>query len=481
MKHSRRFRRAGLALHPAAWTFSAVILAGCTQFSSDAGMSGLNQVTQDRLQARSQWARTPEEQASVRKEVDALLARPLTAEDAVQIALLNNRRMQAEFAELRIAEADLVQAGRLPNPRFSTTRTRSADSFKYETSLTFPILGLVTLPAALKMERHRLDSVRLQVTDRVLQLAARTREAYLEAVEAEATLRYYAGVQEAADATAELARRMEKAGNYSRLDRLREQAFQLDVATEVSRATSGRAAARERLVRLLGLDDGTRLALPSQLPGLPEQAAALSELERFALDHRIDIQAARREAAGTAASLGLVKVTRFVNALELGPATVLEQGDATKKGYEISVELPLFDWGGSRVTRAEAVYMQAVNRVSQVAVDARSEVRENHARYVAAWETARRYRDEVVPLRQSISEEQLLRYNGMLVSVFELMADARDQMAAAQGYAQALREFWQAESALRESLGGRLPAPTLSARAPATATKAQAGHDHSGD
>ncbi|MBL8535665.1 MAG: TolC family protein [Betaproteobacteria bacterium] len=481
MKHSRRFRRAGFALHPVAWTFSAMVLAGCTQFSSDAGMSGLNEIAQDRLQARSQWARTPEEQASVRKEVDALLARPLTAEDAIQIALLNNRRLQAQFVDLRIAEADLVQAGRLPNPRFSTTRTRSADSFKYETSLTFPILGVVTMPAALKLERRRLEAVRLQVADRLLQLAGQTRQAYLEAVEAEAAQRYFEGVHEAAEATAELARRMEKAGNFSRLDRLREQAFQLDVATELSRAKAGRAVARERLVRLLGLDDGGRLVLPSQLPGLPGQAAALSELEPFALDHRIDIQAARREAEGTAASLGLVKVTRFVNALELGPATVLEQGDATKKGYEISVELPLFDWGGSRVARAEAVYMQAVHRVSQVAVDARSEVRENHARYVAAWETAKRYRDEVVPLRQSISDEQLLRYNGMLVSVFELMSDARDQMAAAQGYARALSDFWQAESALRESLGGRLPTPTLSARASAPVTTAPAGHGPSGD
>ena len=149
-----------------------------------------------------------------------------------------------------------------------------------------------------------------------------------------------------------------------------------------------------------------------------------------------------------------------MNALELGPATVLEQGDAAKKGYQISVELPLFDWGTSRVARAEAIYMRAVARVAEVALDARSEVREVHASYEAAWDVADRYGRTVVPVAGRISDESLRRYNGMLISVFELLADAREQVRAAQGFNEALRDFWLAEADLRLALGGRLSVPT---------------------
>jgi outer membrane protein TolC len=183
----------------------------------------------------------------------------------------------------------------------------------------------------------------------------------------------------------------------------------------------------------------------------------MPDLESFALTRRLDLLAARRQAEATAASLGLVRATRFVNVLELGPATVLEAGEQAKKGYTISIELPLFDWGDSRVARAEAVYMQTLEQVAQVALEARSEVREAHAAYANEWEVATRYRDEIVPLRRTISEEHLLRYNGMLIGVFDLMADARDQIAAAQGYLDALRDFWLAEAALQQALGGRLP------------------------
>ena len=169
------------------------------------------------------------------------------------------------------------------------------------------------------------------------------------------------------------------------------------------------------------------------------------------------------------------RTTRFINALEVGPATLLEHGEPIKKGYEISVELPLFDWGGSRVARAEAVYMQSVERVAEIAVNARSEVREAYATYRNAWTVAKRYRDEIVPLRKKISDEHLLRYNGMLIGVFELLADARTQIASVNASIEALRDFWIAQADLDMALIGN---PSLAAAAgPAMAAEAAgAGH-----
>jgi outer membrane protein TolC len=436
----------------------ALALGGCVSFSRDGGFETPSKVASERLGKRLIWARTEDDRTAVRREVDALLARPLTVDDAVQIALLNNRGLQALYYNLGIAEADVVQAGRLQNPRYSTSRTRSDVDFKYETALTINIINLLTRPLALKLERERFGAVQREVADEVLRLALETRRAWYRAVAADETARYYEQVLEAAAASAELARRMTRAGNLSRRDHMREQLFYADAAAQLSRARSGALAAREDLTRLMGLwGASASFTLPERLPALPPAAAQFEELEAFAMRERLDIQAGKANSQAVARALGLTRATRFINLLELGPATVMEQDTPIKKGFELVIEVPIFDWGSARVARAEAQYMQALERVANTAVNARSEVRVSYAAYRDAYEVARHYRDEIVPLRKQLSEENLLRYNGMLISVFELLADAREQVLAVHGYIDALRVYWLAQTDLQQALGGRLP------------------------
>src|SRR5690606_20874189 len=159
------------------------------------------------------------------------------------------------------------------------------------------------------------------------------------------------------------------------------------------------------------------------------------------------------------------RTTRFVNVLELGLVRNSSNEAPTQRGWEIEFELPLFDWSGARVAHAEAIYMQALDRAAQVAIDARSEVREAYGAYRSAFDIARHHRDEIVPIRNRIAEENLLRYNGMLIGVFELLADARAQIAAVNGYIEALREFWIAQADLELALIGKpgLAMPELAA------------------
>ncbi len=181
------------------------------------------------------------------------------------------------------------------------------------------------------------------------------------------------------------------------------------------------------------------------------------DLEAQAIAQRLDVQGARRDAEALARSLGLTKSTRFVSLLEAGALSNSETGKPRQRGWEIELGIPLFDFGGARVARAERQYMQAVNRTIETAVEARSEVREAYSAYRTSFDVARHYRDEIVPLRKRISEEMLLRYNGMLASVFELLADSRDQVAAVNAYIESVRDFWLAESDLQMALTGRSP------------------------
>jgi outer membrane protein TolC len=159
---------------------------------------------------------------------------------------------------------------------------------------------------------------------------------------------------------------------------------------------------------------------------------------------RLDVQGARSPPSRPRATSADAQTPRFINVLELGAVRNSSNEAPTQRGWEISFELPLFDWGGARVAKAEAIYMQTLHRAAETAINARSEVREAYGGYRTAYDIARHHRDEIVPLRKRIADENLLRYNGMLIGVFELLADARAQIASVNAAIEALRDFWLA-------------------------------------
>ena len=438
--------------------FVVLSATGCASFSPDGGMGAVNELTKSRIQQEATWLRSDQDKQVARNATRELLAKPLGADDAVKLALLNNRGLQAAYNDLGIAEADVVQAGRLRNPGFSFTRLRRADEIEIERTFLFDVLGLITLPLRTELERRRFALTQGRVAGEVLQIAADTRRAWYATVAAQESATYAEQVKQAAEASAELARRMAAAGNFSKLDHAREQVFYAEATAQLARARQNAVSQREQLTRLMGLwGDDTQFRVPARLPALPKAARDMRDLETHALQNRLDVKAAMQEAENLAASLGLTRATGFINVFEVGYQRNSESGHPRQVGYEIELRLPIFDWGGAKVARAEHTYMQAVNRAADTAVRARSEVREAYAAYRTAYDLAKHYRDEIVPLRKHISEEVLLRYNGMLMSVFELLADARQQIAAVTSAIDAQRDFWLAESNLNLALTGTSP------------------------
>ena len=431
-------------------------LGGCAGFTGDSGYGFVESTARERINKEVKWIKSDADADSVQTTVKSLLAKPLSVDDAVQIALLNNRGLQAMYADLGIAEADLVQAGRLKNPGFSYRNVHGDGEFNIERALTFNFMQLITMPLATKLERRRFEATQLRVAAEVLQVAVQTRKAYFNAVAARQTASYMEDVKVSAEAGAEIAQRMAGVGNWNKLNQAREHVFYAEATARLARAKLDSVSQREQLTRLLGVWGAeTRYVLPDRLPDLPKLPSDLTDVESIALRQRLDIRAMRSDMDGLASSLGLSKATRFINVLELGPSEVRDSNAPIKRGYQMSVELPVFDWGTARVARAEATYMQAVNRAAEVAINARSEVRETYAAYLTAYELARHYRDEIVPLRKQISDENLLRYNGMLISVFELLADARDQVASVNSYIDALRDYWLADAELQMAFVGK--------------------------
>ena len=457
---------------------ASLLLAGCASFSPDGGFGKVSQLTQERTGQGVALQRSPEDAQTARNRVAELLQAALTADAAVEVALLNNRGLQAKFGDLGIAESELVRAGRLKNPSLSFGRMSGGGGVEIERTVLFDILGLLTMPMAKEVGQQRFEQAQYQAAYDAVSLAGDVRRAYFDAVAAQELAKFYEQVKETADVSNELAKRMLQAGNFNKLAQMREQAFYADATAQLARAQHQAAAQREKLIRLLGLyGEQLNFRLPQRLPELPKQVIEPQNAEQTAMDKRLDVQMAKRAAEATAKSLHLTNATRMVNVLDVAYKNKSESGAPRANGYEIELELPLFDFGSTRAARAQATYMQAVNRTAEVAVNARSEVREAYSAYRTAYDLAQHYRDEVVPLRKRISEENLLRYNGMLIGVFELLADAREQVAGVTGYVQALRDFWVAETNLQTALTARSPAAgSVSQPAAAAGSATAPGH-----
>ena len=463
---------------------AATLLAGCSTVSPDAQREQLSALVGTRVAGApldaARLAREPD--ANAARQIEAWLKAPLGVDEAVRIALLHNPDLQSRLAELQISEADRLQAARLPNPHFAFGRMVEGGSVEIERALRIDLLGLLTLPWRLQWQERQHALAQLLAAQDVIRLAADTRKAWYQAVAAEQSLRYARDAREAAEAAAELARRMVRAGNFSRFRQAREQTLLADAAVQETRARQGAVAAREHLTRLMGLwGPQTGFTLPDRLPDLPAAPEALQDAESRALRDRLDVRAARDESRHVAESLGLTRVTGYINALELGIArnTHFESGGGrdTTRGWELELPLPLFDWGTARNARAEAQYLASAARVREVAVRARSEARESWHAYQAAWDLARYHRDEIVPLHRFLTDETLLRYNGMLLSVWDLLGAARQQAQAVATAIEAQRDFWIADTDLRTALSGTSPGALASLRAGANAP-AKATGDH---
>ncbi|WP_331692313.1 TolC family protein [Pandoraea sputorum] len=456
---ARRTRRSPLVLA----AIATLVLSGCATFSDDGGFTSVADTAQQRLGKSAVWARDDAAAQALAKQRDDLLAHPIDIDTAVQLTLLNHRGLQATYAELGIAEASLVQAGRLPNPRFSFQRVQGGGDVSIERTWGIDFVRVLTMPLASRVEARRFAQVQAQVTQAIVEQATLTRRAWIDAVAAQERVQILEQTTLATQAASELADGMARAGNFSAMRRTQENLVYADTAARLARAREQANAAREQLARQMGLwGQQLSFTLPQRLPALPAPRPAWPDAEAQALRERADVRAARAALDATASDLGLTRVTRFVNVLDTAYRNNSATGSPSERGYEISLEVPLFDWGSTRIAGAEARYRQSVDRLADTAVAARADVRTRRAQTLAAWDIAEHYRTTILPMRQRVSDEWLLRYNGMLASVFDLLTDAREQRDAVLGYIDATSDYWLADAAFRESLGGGTPEASAS-------------------
>lgn len=443
----------------------AALLGGCAGFSPDGGMAPIQAAAYAEVGKEVVKIGDDKVALTAKARVDQLLRKPLTADSAVQVALLNNRGLQAAFNELGIAEAQMVAASLPPNPRFGISKLSGRFEVEIERQIVGSLLALVTLPARAEIAGDRFRIAQLRAIEAVLRLAADARRQYYRAVAANAQVAFYQEAKSSADAASELFKRLGESGGVNKIDQAREFAFEAELTVQLAQARQQQSQERERLIRQLGLWGGDLKFRVGSLPPLP-RLQSVKAIEAEALRKRIDIQIARAELDTLAKSLGLANATRFVNDIDLlgrrtydrgrsvGADGHVERESSRSRTLELEIDIPIYDFGQSKVALAEQTYMQAANRLAEKAVNARSEAREAYTAYRANYDITRQYQNNVLPLRKIIQEQSLLHYSGMLNDVTDLITDARNRILSNVAAINARRDFWIAHTDFKHALIG---------------------------
>ncbi|MGE0238873.1 MAG: TolC family protein [Parvibaculaceae bacterium] len=460
----------------------AATLMGCAKFSSDAGMNPVAERAGGVLGKDVVKIRSEDDAAAAKARARQILTGKLTADSAVQVALLNNRGLQAEYNDLGLSEAAFVEAGLPPNPIISLERVVTTGELEIERRIVADLLSLATLPKRREIARTQFEAAKERAIEATFRTAAETRRAYYRAIAARQTVTFLERARLSADAAADLTRKLGETGASNKLEQARASAFYAEISNELARARLQAGTEREALTRMLGLwGNDINYKLPAELPPLRGIRSA-QQVEVDAVRKRVDLIAARLELDAMAKSLGLTQSTRFISMLDGGLISNYERAKedgeterAHPKGFELEVQIPIFDFGETKVRRARETYMQAVNRLLEKAVNVRSEARAAYLTYRASHDIARQYQNRILPLRKTVNEEALLRYNGMLIDVFELLTTVRESIDSNIAAIAARRDFLIASVDFQTAIVGGGQSSGEGGEAPSAGAVAEAG------
>jgi cobalt-zinc-cadmium efflux system outer membrane protein len=440
-------------------TIALIVMASCARKPGDAGFADVQKSLADRGGYLLRWNTGSAADESVAKSVRALLSRELTVDDAVQVALLNNPRLQATYEDLGVAQADLVQAGLLRNPVFDAEIkfSESGGGTQLELAVVQEFLDIFQIPLRKKLAARAAELAKLRVTGAVLDLAGEARQAFYAHQATTQTLKLRRSVVEATNASFDFARRLREAGNITELRLAREQAMHEQAKLDLASAEAEVLQTRERLNVLMGLwGSDTQWNAVARLGDVTPEELDVASIESRAIERSIDLASARTELDGAAGTLGITRTFALGGDIEVGAAAEREPEGGWTVGPAFSVPIPLFDTGSAKVSRATAELRRARQNYAATAIEIRSSARSARNQLLAARERAERYRTVILPLKHSITEQTQAEFNAMLVGTFDVLQAKQSEIEAGADYVTALRDYWLARADLEQVANGRV-------------------------
>jgi cobalt-zinc-cadmium efflux system outer membrane protein len=441
--------------------FVATLAAGCSAVDPRAGLPDIQRMVSDRGRLEVTWPENAEDRRNVDTAVADIIAHELSVESAVRVALLNNRNLRALYEGLGVAEADLVQAGLLPNPVL-TANVRfglGPSGTGAEIGLVQELISALQIPLRKKVAAANLERAKVEVANAVLDLALQTKTAYFRLQGALQALELRRSIAAATSATRDVAEAQHKAGTVNDLAVAGERAIAEEAKVELSVAEAEALADREDLNILLGLwGDQTTWTMPARLPALPADDVPLAGLESRAVSQRLDLLAVRAEGTSASAQVRLNRLYGFIPNASMGVDSEREIAEGVwSLGPALEMPIPLFDQSQALIASSTAKLRAADERFAALAIEIRAQVRRARTRLVSARQRADYYQRVLLPLQAQVVTDAQRQYNAMQVGVFQLLQAKREQIESGRRYVETLTDYWLARTELERALGGELP------------------------
>lgn len=411
-----------------------------------------------KINSQAEWRQGCYQDGRVQDFIQCAVANELTADSAIQIALLNNPKIQAIFEEIGVARADLVEAGLLSNPSFSIeVRYPHIKGLhtNIEYLITSSLLDIFLIPLRTRLAATEFEQTKLKVSNEILNLAFDVRETYYELVLENKKIRYVQSVVELASIDSEIVSKQINVGNVNTLEFQLSQSRLLEAELELAKSQAEIIRLSEKLNRLLGFNEEVCLTLPDHLGEVDYQGFDICTLELIAIEERLDLQVARFEIARLGQTLGLKDWWTYTN-LQGGLAGERDPDGTNLIGPGFSGELPIFNYGQAARMRLFAQLRQAQDRLAELEIKVRSEVRESHKLLMSYLRIINDYQYRLLPMQGKISASSEELYNVMGLGVNKLLENKRLEVVANKNYTESIKQYLVARVKLDRALGGYL-------------------------
>jgi len=438
-----------------------VALVGCAHVDPNPAFRELANTVHLRTGKRVQWNRGSAEDEQAQAAVASLLSRPLTADSAVQVGLLNNHNLQATYEELGIAQADLVEAGLLKNPVFYFERRLPGQAA--EIDLVQEFIDILLLPLRKRIAAAQFEAAKLRVGHEILTTTAEVRAAFYEHQGDQQLVDLRKTVADATERSAETALKMHEAGNLRDLDLASEQATHAQAKIDLAKAQANAVQSREKLNKLMGAFGAqTNWTVASRLSELPGNEVSTAQLESRAIQQRLDLAAARQQFIAEARTRGIARAEAILQGAQIGSHYEHEIEPRHSSGPSVSVPIPIFNQGQPASARASAKMRQAEQRYLALAADIRSDVRAARDKMLLSRRQVEYFKSTALPTRTRVTEESQLEYNAMQIGPFQLLQAKQEEVKTGADSVEALRDYWVARAELEKAVGGSLSGKFIS-------------------
>lgn len=458
--------RANLHLFPA---LLALFVSGCASTSVFRDVRDVNVFLAEQQRAAGNTSRVdmrismPDENTWQNDGFDTsrILAKPLTADQAVKLALGQNRELRASIYELGMARGQAVQAGLLPNPEIEVSLRKQQDpaqKIQADIGVEYDLSALIMVPLRKGVAESEFDATRVRVARDVLETAYQARLAFYDVQARQAVLDLRKRAFDAFQAGYAAAEELHRVGNLPDVDLATQRAAVEAARIEVAEAENALLDARERFNVAAGLSgDQTTWTLAGPLPAPEDMPANAESTEKNAISASLELAEMAKRMEAVAKRVGLHRTEGALPHLS-GGFHGEQDGISWELGGHFTVALPVYDRAQGKIINAQSELGALRERYVATAVAVRASTRMVQNRIESAGKRARHFQSALIPAREKALAETLLQYNAMHVSVFQLLDVQRRVTEAGIAYTETLLDYWKARASLDQILaGGRRP------------------------